>query len=179
MQTAPLTSEDWLNLALNELRDHGYGALKAQPLARKLGVTRGSFYHHFDSLESFHSALIAHWSRCTTGRVAAAVRMASDPRAALEDLLQRTLGSGEKLERAVRSWSTVAPRVAREVEKVDLERIGVAEDLLLRSGLPAADAAPRARLLYWAAIGRLMLPFPDNNRLSSQEISDLARLMLR
>lgn len=179
MPTPPLTREKWLDQALQELKSQGYGALKALPLCTKLGVTRGSFYHHFADLDAFHTAVIAHWSECTTGPLAEAAETSSTPGAALHDLLQTTLQSGEALERAMRAWSTVQPRVAREVEKVDIARIRVAEDLLIRSGVPGPQAAPRAKLLYWAAIGRLMLPFPGNNRLSPAEIAELTDLMLQ
>ncbi|MEL6515988.1 MAG: TetR/AcrR family transcriptional regulator [Pseudomonadota bacterium] len=179
METLSLTSEDWLNLALVELKDHGYNALKAQPLAKKLGVTRGSFYYHFESLETFHAAVIGHWSQNTSGQIAQAAQEVSDPRAALDDLLQKTLCSGEVLERAIRSWSTVDLAVADAVEQVDEERIGVAEGLLIKAGVEGRTAKARAKLLYWAAIGRLMLPFPTNNRLSPAEISDFAKLMFQ
>ncbi|WP_171207246.1 MULTISPECIES: TetR/AcrR family transcriptional regulator [unclassified Ruegeria] len=178
MQPKALTTEDWLDLALNELRQEGYTALKALPLSRKLNVTRGSFYHHFPSLDEFHKALIAHWSRNTSDAVIRAAQEADDPKAALDDLLQKTLRSGEQLERAVRSWATVQPLVAQEVEKVDNARIKVAENLLVKSGIAKAQATPRARLLYWAAIGRLMMPFPEHNLLSQSEITVLAALML-
>ena len=79
----------------------------------------------------------------------------------------------------MRSWATANPTVARAVKAVDDERIKVAEKLLLRCGLPPNFAVPRARLLYWAAIGRLMMPFPDDNRLSQSEITDLSELMTR
>ncbi|MEM8824349.1 MAG: TetR/AcrR family transcriptional regulator [Pseudomonadota bacterium] len=178
MQPTALDADDWLDLALNELKEHGYGALKALPLAKKLNVTRGSFYHHFDSLDDFHSAVLVHWSKRSSGTLITAAVEASDPRQALNDLLQQTLRSGEKLERAIRSWATVQPRVAREVEKVDNLRIEVAEDLLIRGGVSKSVAAPRSRLLYWAAIGRLMLPFPDSNLLLPDEIAGLAVLMM-
>lgn len=179
MTTSSLTPEDWLNLALAELKDHGYTALKAQPLAKKLNVTRGSFYYHFESLEAFHTAVIAHWSQGTTGHLSRQAFAAEMPGKALDALLQTTLRSGEALERAIRSWSTVEPLVAEAVEAVDQERISVAEKLLIDGGVPKSAARVRARLLYWAAIGRLMLPFPQNHLLSPIEISDLAENMLR
>lgn len=178
MTTRALTTEDWLNLALEELKHHGYSALKAQPLAKKLAVTRGSFYHHFESLEAFHTALIDHWSKRTSGQIALAAQGIEDPVDALEDLLQKTLRSGETLERAIRSWSTVVPAVAEAVERVDQERISIAERLLREAGLCEMDARARAKLLYWAAIGRLMLPFPQNNILSRTEISAISALMV-
>lgn len=179
MDTHALTPDDWLDMALKELRERGHGALKAQPLAKALKVTRGSFYHHFDSLESFHTAVILHWSKNSSGQIIQSAREAANPQQALDELLQKTFRSGEALERAIRAWSTVEPFVAAAVAHVDEERIGVAETLLIRSGLPRSDAKPRAQLLYWAAIGRLMMPFPAQSILSEAEISHLARVMLR
>lgn len=174
-----LMAEDWLDLALDELKAFGYGALKAQPLAKKLNVTRGSFYHHFVSLEVFHTAVIGHWSKKTSGQIAIEAQDIDDPVEALEDLLQKTLRSGETLERAIRSWSTVAPTVAEAVERVDQERINTAQSLLRKAGLRETDSIARAKLLYWAAIGRLMLPFPQNSILSRTEISGIAALMAK
>lgn len=179
MGTNSLTRDDWLDLALVELKDHGYSALKAQPLAKKLNVTRGSFYHHFESLEDFHAAVISHWAERSSGQIIQTAQGANDPHTALDELLQKTLHSGEKLERAVRSWSTIQASVAKAVEGVDQERIKVAEMLLVNGGVSKSIAIARARLLYWAAIGRLMLPFPANNLLSQSEISDLATLMFQ
>ncbi|MEP5760083.1 MAG: TetR/AcrR family transcriptional regulator [Litoreibacter sp.] len=178
METSSLTPDDWLDLALVELKDRGYSALKAQPLSKKLNVTRGSFYHHFESLENFHAAVITHWSERSSGQIIQTAQKANDPHKALDELLQKTLHSSEELERAVRSWSTIQASVAKAVERVDQERIKVAETLLIDGGLTKSAAAARAKMLYWAAIGRLMLPFPDNNLLSQNEISDLTTLML-
>lgn len=179
MQHPVLTAEDWLELALNELKEQGYGALKALPLSKKLNVTRGSFYHHFDNLDDFHRSVIAHWSKRSSGEVIRAAVNASEPVQALDDLLQQTLRSGERLERAVRSWATVHSLVAEEVEKVDRARIDVAKQLLIKAGVARKSAGPRSQILYWAAIGRLMLPFPDRNLLTAEEITELAMLMLR
>ncbi|MEM9970121.1 MAG: TetR/AcrR family transcriptional regulator [Pseudomonadota bacterium] len=179
MPKRALTPTDWLNLALQELKTHGYAALRAQPLAKKLGVSRGSFYHHFESLEAFQTAVIAHWSETTSGQIILDAQAAGDPVLALDDLLRTTLRSGEALERAVRSWSTVAPGVAEAVDRVDRTRIGVAERLLTDAGVPKTVATARAKVLYWAAIGRLMLPFPQSNVLTDADISDLTALVTR
>ncbi|MBB5516061.1 AcrR family transcriptional regulator [Rubricella aquisinus] len=179
MQEKPLHTDDWLNLALEELKGHGAGALKALPLSKKLNVTRGSFYHHFESLEVFHSAVIAHWSKRSSGPVIATAQTTPDPREALEHLLQVTFQSGEALERAVRSWATQHPKVAIEVEKVDANRINVTEELLIKCGLPSDLATTRARLLYWAAIGRLMMPFPEQSLFTKAQIVQITHLMLK
>jgi AcrR family transcriptional regulator len=55
------TRETWLTAALEQLREHGSGGLAIDKIARRLGVTRGSFYHHFDNLEAFIEELPTHW----------------------------------------------------------------------------------------------------------------------
>jgi AcrR family transcriptional regulator len=52
-----------------ELAEKGHDALKAQTLAAGLGVTRGSFYWHFEDLEAFKRDLIGHWTDRTTGEL--------------------------------------------------------------------------------------------------------------
>ncbi|MEL6838855.1 MAG: TetR/AcrR family transcriptional regulator [Pseudomonadota bacterium] len=173
-----LTRTDWLDLALQELTTHGYGALKAQPLAKKLKVTRGSFYYHFDSLEDFHEAVMRHWSDKTTVPLITDLQDHPTPQAAFNALLAITLRSGEKLERAMRSWATVDAQVAGWVKDVDDARITYTEQLLTDCGVAPVDARLRARLLYWAAIGRLMMPFPDASRLADEQVSRIASLML-
>jgi hypothetical protein len=67
--SAPMTrleKTDWLDFALGALAARGHGALKAQTLAAGLGVTRGSFYWHFEDLEAFKRDLIDHWAAKTT-----------------------------------------------------------------------------------------------------------------
>lgn len=178
MDRSSLTADDWLDLALDQLRTRGYGALKAQRLANMMNVTRGSFYYHFENLDAFHEAVIAHWAKRTSGPLVETLGEYPTPQSALLGLLRKTLQSGEALERAVRSWATVQREVAIEVEKVDRSRIEATERLLKTCGLSESDASARSRLLYWAAIGRLMMPFPDSNRLTVPEIVELSTLML-
>ncbi|MDX8352843.1 TetR/AcrR family transcriptional regulator [Cognatiyoonia sp. IB215182] len=177
MSTDKLTPTDWLDCALKELTTQGYGALKAQPLAKKLNVTRGSFYYHFESLADFHAAIMRHWSAKTTLPLIADLKTHATPQDTLFALLSITLKSGERLERAMRSWATVNAQVAAGVKEVDDARIAYADELLQACGVTPAEATPRAKLLYWAAIGRLMMPFPDDSQLSEDEIAGIAALM--
>jgi AcrR family transcriptional regulator len=42
-----LSATDWLRQGLKTLAQSGFTALKAEPLAKAMGVSRGSFYWHF------------------------------------------------------------------------------------------------------------------------------------
>jgi AcrR family transcriptional regulator len=60
--TKRLRAQDWINFALRTLAHEGFDAMKADVLARKLGVSRGSFYWHFSDLDGFHARVIEHWN---------------------------------------------------------------------------------------------------------------------
>ena len=66
-----LTAQDWIDFGLTTLARSGFQALKAEILARKLGVSRGSFYWHFADLETFHRQVIEHWRRVATEAIIA------------------------------------------------------------------------------------------------------------
>ncbi len=67
---------------------------------------------------------------------------------------------------------------AKKVDEVDQKRIKYARDLLVKSGVDDADAETRAKLLYWASIGRLMMPTPNLHSFSQQEVSRLTDHLL-
>jgi AcrR family transcriptional regulator len=179
MPMARLEKTDWLDFALAELADKGHDALKAQTLAAGLGVTRGSFYWHFEDLEAFKRDLIGHWTDRTTGELVNAVVRDGEAGSQLIGLMSRAFRSGASMERAVRSWATADAYVANLVAAVDWRRIRFAEQLLAALGVAEAEIGPRARVLYWAAIGRLMMAHPSEQGLSDAEIADLAVLMQR
>lgn len=56
-----LTRDHWIAAGLNALDNDGDAGISAERLARRLNVTRGSFYHHFRSRNEFVHALLAAW----------------------------------------------------------------------------------------------------------------------
>src|SRR5436305_15168676 len=66
-----LSAEAWVDFALKTLARQGAEALKADILARKLKVSRGSFYWHFVSLGAFHARVIARWRESATEAIIA------------------------------------------------------------------------------------------------------------
>src|SRR5580704_10880646 len=56
-----LSARDWLDLGLKVLARSGFAALKAEKLAKMMGVSRGSFYWHFADIAAFHAAILKHW----------------------------------------------------------------------------------------------------------------------
>ena len=50
-----LSAKDWVDQGLKALASSGFTALKAEPLAKALRVSRGSFYWHFADIAAFHA----------------------------------------------------------------------------------------------------------------------------
>ena len=57
-----LTVEDWLQAGYTLLAEQGVRALKVESLCRQMGVTRGSFYWHFEDMSSYRAALVESWN---------------------------------------------------------------------------------------------------------------------
>lgn len=172
-----LKREDWLVHGLNVLRHKGHERLKAEPLARSLGVSRGSFYWHFPALQDFHAAILQAWRKQITEAVITELSALPDKREQLETLVSRALATPQNLEVAMRRWGGVNPAVANAIAEVDQIRARFLEDLFCAHGYPKDRARSRAAILTWAFIGRAFAPqFTD--QLPASAATDLSAALL-
>ncbi len=74
-----------LNAAIEVVRRQGYAATSVDELCKKAGVTKGAFFHHFESKDALAVAAANHWSE-TTGAL-----FAGAPYHAPADPLDRVL----------------------------------------------------------------------------------------
>ena len=148
-----LSAKDWLDQGLRTLAHDGFTALKAEPLARAMGVSRGSFYWHFADISAFHAAILEHWREVAAEQIIANVEAASKDDNPLPLLIRRVFGGRPALENAVRTWATVDPMARSAVQAIDRRRLSYVESLLRASGLTADVARARAQILYWAFLG--------------------------
>ena len=153
MKTDQLSARDWLDQGLKTLARSGFTALKAEPLAKAMGVSRGSFYWHFADIGAFHAAILRHWREVAAEAIIANVEAASKHENPLTLLLRRVFGERLALENAVRTWASVDTGARAAVQAIDQRRLGYVESLLRQSGLPAEIARARAQILYWAFLG--------------------------
>ena len=151
--TDQLSAKDWLDQGLKALAQHGFTALKAEPLAKAMGVSRGSFYWHFNNVEAFHAAVLKHWREVAAEQIIADVEAAAGNHNPLPLLLRRVFGERLALENAVRSWATVDPAARAAVQAIDRRRLAYIESLFRASGLSPDVACARAQILYWAFLG--------------------------
>jgi AcrR family transcriptional regulator len=148
-----LSATDWLDQGLRTLAKYGFTALKAEPLAKAMGVSRGSFYWHFADIGAFHAAILKHWREVSVEQIIAEVEAAAKNDNPLPLLLHRVFGERRPLESAVRSWATVDAAAKTAVQAIDRRRLGYVESQLRAAGLTPEVARARAQILYWAFLG--------------------------
>ncbi|MBR0692452.1 TetR/AcrR family transcriptional regulator [Bradyrhizobium lablabi] len=177
--TEQLSAKDWLDQGLKTLARSGFTALKAEPLAKAMGVSRGSFYWHFADIGAYHAAILKHWREVAAERVIAELEAVPKGDDALALLLRRAFSARLALERAVRTWATVEPAVRAAVQEVDQRRLGYIETMLRQAGFPENVARGRAQILYWAFIGFALSDQPLSKPRQQAALDGLLQLAKR
>ncbi len=126
--TAQLDQLAWLKAAAVAIAEDGFNGTRILPLSKRLGVTRGSFYWHFDDHAAFVHAFIVYWQEQQLRAVAAYKHQTSDPVKAYARLLDVVLtDTGPELKRlkvefALRGYARRDAFAAKAVKAVDLAR---------------------------------------------------------
>lgn len=176
------TAEAWVNLGLKVLASKGPGAVRVEPLARSLGVTKGSFYWHFENRRALERAMAAQWEAMATEQVIVATEGAGGSAAdRMELLIERTMAhpSAPAMEQAVRAWGARDKMVQRVLARVDERRQVYVSGLLKEHGLEPVVATARSRLLYLVLIGEFAWVAHGGAPTSRGMRKELWRLMVR
>jgi AcrR family transcriptional regulator len=115
----------WIDAGLRALAAGGPDAVRIEPLAKTLGVTRGGFYWHFDDRGALLEEMLDTWERRATDEVLERVgRRGGDPRAKARRAGALTF-SDELLpvDLAVRDWARHDPAVAERLRRIDNRRM--------------------------------------------------------
>lgn len=159
-----LGREDWIEIGLHILCECGPSALRVEPTAKRLGVSKGSFYWHFRDRAAWRDALLSYWEhlafahmlqgRGRPGGVVSRQRVSERHRRSVEEDLTGNPGAPSnpdaaarrpaapgldlgRLEAALRVWAMDDAWAARALMRVQAER-------QRRVGLAAPQAAVAA-----------------------------------
>ena len=153
-----LAAEDWEDAALAALATGGVEAVAIEPLAKQLGVTKGSGYWHFAGRDDLLHRALLRWERRDTEAVIEALAPIADPRRRLEELFRRAmrLPAGPSLYTALFA-AAGHPVVGPVLARVAARRIEYLEECFRELGLPREAARHRALLAYATYVGLLHL----------------------
>ncbi|GAF68822.1 unnamed protein product, partial [marine sediment metagenome] len=146
-----------LDAARAALIEGGVERVKVDALAKKLGVTGGSFYWHFRDRAELLGALVEHWREANTSPWFAAVaRAADDPLAQFEAVVEMWIDEiafSPAYDSAVRDWARISPEVEAAVREVDARRIELLAGIFRGFGYAKPQAFVRARITYFHQVG--------------------------
>jgi AcrR family transcriptional regulator len=150
----PLDAAAWVEAAFDLLAEGGIDAVRVDPLAKRLGVTRGSFYWHFKDREALHKAMLKQWRKWATYQVGDRLeRAAPDARERLRKTLALpSRGARAKraaaIEMAIRQWARRDEEAASAVQRIDHQRLRYYAKHFVELGHSEEDARQRAYLFY-------------------------------
>ena len=153
-----LTADDWEQAALDLIAQQGVNAVAVEPLARQLGVTKGSFYWHFPTREALLKGALERWEKQDVDTLLNQVEPIADPRERLCELFRRT--GREAKSHVIYSALLRAldhPSVQPVMARVSQRRMDFLTRAYRQVGMNRSIAAHRARLAYAAYVGFLQL----------------------
>ena len=166
---ARLGAADWIEAAFDMLAAQGVDRVSIVPLAKKLGVTKGSFYWHYKDRDELLMALLSQWRRRATLQIIDRIESADEsPAARLHRLLRLPFRSSSKsmrgadIELSIRLWGRTDPRAREALAEVDQLRLSYIRQLLMAAGVPAHVIAVRAVEAYsFMRVATTLVPAGD------------------
>jgi len=155
---APLSREAWVKAAINLIAQEGVPAVAVEPLALALGVTKGSFYWHFQNRDELIHAALEVWEQDQSADVVTRYGGIEDPRRRLRVLL---FAAFEDVENgrffAALAVSSEDPRVQPYLRRASERRLAFGAEAFQALGLTEEEAKERALLAYAAYAGYFQL----------------------
>jgi AcrR family transcriptional regulator len=169
-----LSADDWQQAALDALSEGGLQGIAIEALAKRLGVTKGSFYWHFASRDALIESALELWESQEQEQVFGKLDSLSNAQERLSALV--TLVASEIKAHKIYSELLKAidhPLVKPILERVSKRRIDYLTASFRQAGMPRIQALNRARLTYAAYVGFLQLNLQlGHPKLSHDEFND-------
>jgi AcrR family transcriptional regulator len=144
----------WIRQALRALAAGGPDAIRVEPLARTLGVTRGGFYWHFEDRRALLDAVLDSWEQSTTEEVAERLESeGGDAHAKLQRLLTLASPNVVKTDLAIRDWARRDKTVAERLRRIDNRRMGYLRSLFSAFSPDTDEVEARSFLAFSLLIG--------------------------
>ena len=170
--------EQWLICGLDVLEAQGHAAVKVEPMAAQLNVTKGSFYWHFENRQTFLDELCGYWLEKQKAIVQEFQEWRTfTPQEELRNLLQFILNKDTKHDLSMRLWAQDFAAALSAVKEVDNLRLNFCTRLFKRMGFNSLQAKVRARMVVYYQIGDYTRPHNDSKQERSRYLDELFNLL--
>ncbi len=151
------TKKDWFIASINILDEFGHNGLRIDALTTKLGVTKGSFYHHFKNYQQFKENLLRFFEEEGTLDIIIQTEKVETPKEKLHRLLDIIVSKLEdyppKVEVAMRVWALQDKDVRELLERVDKRRMDYVESLCYEITTDNLQTRLMSEMLYTILVG--------------------------
>lgn len=155
---ASLSADCWAAAALDAIAYRGIEGIAVEPLARRLGVTKGSFYWHFANREALLTRALELWEQQETDDVLQRAAQETDPHRRIGRLI-REINASKRASRIYQALSSASrdPLIAAFVHRVSERRMRFLVECYQALGLSTHDARLWARMTYSVYLGTLQI----------------------
>tara|TARA_B100001123_G_scaffold434315_1_gene560658 strand:- start:477 stop:974 length:498 start_codon:yes stop_codon:yes gene_type:complete len=139
------------------LGEKGLDGVRIEPLARRLGVTKGSFYWHFKGRQELIEALLDYWFSLWDDEISNDRLVQSNPVDRIWVLFENVIGRlsrGQTVSLRMLSHSDVD--VARRIEERDRQRLAFLIDQLQELGFSPQEARVRGQVYQVLMTGEFL-----------------------
>ncbi len=160
-----LSKSDYFDAALELMAAGGIGAVTISALCYRLGVTKGSFYHHFESGTAFQHELLRFWEHDRVKQLMPFLE-AMDPVDRLTALKLGAVSINHEAASALRAWARTDKAAAASQARVDRETEKLLTRFLVEAGIDSKQASTLARIGFSILVAAQQLERPvDRDRL--------------
>ncbi len=155
--TESLTRDDWISAAWDMLGENGLDGVRVEPLARRLGVTKGSFYWHFKDRQQLMEALLDRWFSIWDDQMLPDMEEAANPADRIWALFESVLGRltrGQTV--SLRMMSHSDADVARRIDERDAQRLSFLTSQLVEIGFAPSEARVRGQVYQTIMTGEYL-----------------------
>ena len=153
-----LSAEDWEQAALDLIAEKGINGLGIEPLARRLGITKGSFYWHFAGREKLLEQALERWERQDIENLARALSNGQPAAERLTTFILKTSRQNRSHEiHAALCAASDHPIIKPVMDRVTQRRLDAIAQAFRELGLDENAARHRARLTYTSYVGYIQL----------------------
>jgi AcrR family transcriptional regulator len=167
----------WIEEGLRVLGDGGPEAVRIEPLAQALGVSKGGFYWHFADRQALLQEMLDTWERTWVDEAIEAVEAeGEDARSRLRGLFALAVASGDelfKIELAIRNWARREEAVAERLRHVDNRRMNYMRSLFGAICKDDDDVEARCLLTFSLFVGSPFITVDHDGRNRAQ-VAELA-----